>query len=298
MRPHHMLLAALTSVTWGLAFVATKFGLESFSAPQLTAIRFLIASIPILFVARPRIGWGALLLIGATLFAGQFLLLFFAFEAGLPPGLASVTQQMQVFFTVLLSAIFLRDEPSKRQRAGMAIAFAGLVLIGFTAGGDLKPIALGLALSGALSWSVGNVLLKRLPGVPIFPIIVWASLVPPLPSLALSSLQGHGSSIFDAMTHASWTGIGGAIYLGAAATLVYAIWGNLLQRYPAGAVAPFALLSPCTGVLASALVFGEIFSPVRYLGMALILVGLVVIVCPEHRLSRPSRRCAKANVQC
>jgi O-acetylserine/cysteine efflux transporter len=55
MRPHHMLLAGLTSVTWGLAFVATKFGLESFSAPQLTAIRFLIASIAILFVARPRI---------------------------------------------------------------------------------------------------------------------------------------------------------------------------------------------------------------------------------------------------
>jgi O-acetylserine/cysteine efflux transporter len=177
-----MLLAGLTSVTWGLAFVATKFGLESFSAPQLTASRFLIASIPILFVARPRIGWGALLLIGATLFAGQFLLLFLAFEAGLPPGLASVTQQMQVFFTVLLSAVFLRDEPSKRQCGGMAIAFVGLALIGFTVGADLKPIALGLALSGALSWGVGNVLLKRLPGVPIFPIIVWASLVPPLPS--------------------------------------------------------------------------------------------------------------------
>jgi O-acetylserine/cysteine efflux transporter len=191
--------------------------------------------------------------------------------------------------------VFLRDEPSKRQCAGMAIAFVGLALIGFTVGADLKPSALGLALSGALSWGVGNVLLERLPGVPIFPIIVWASLVPPRPSLALSRLQGHGSSIFDAMTHASWTGIGGAVYLGAAATLVYAIWGNLLQRYPAGAVAPFAL---CTGVLASALVFGEVFSPVRYPGMALILAGLVVIVFPERWLSRQSSRCAKANVQC
>jgi len=50
-----MLLAALTSAIWGLAFVATKFGLEGFSAPQLTALRFLIASLPVLFVARPRI---------------------------------------------------------------------------------------------------------------------------------------------------------------------------------------------------------------------------------------------------
>jgi O-acetylserine/cysteine efflux transporter len=293
-----MLLAALTSATWGLAFVATKFGLESFSASQLTAIRFLIASIPILFVVRPRIGWGSLVLVGSTLFAGQFLLLFFAFEAGLPPGLASVTQQMQAFFTVLLSAVFLRDVPSKRQCAGMAVAFVGLALIGLTVAADLKPIALGLALSGALSWGVGNVLLKRSPGVPIFPIIVWASLVPPLPALALSQLQGHGPSMVDAITHASWTGIGGAVYLGAAATMVYAIWGNLLQRYPAGAVAPFALLSPCTGVLASALVFGEVFSPVRYLGMALIVAGLVVIALPERWLAPASSRCAKASVQC
>jgi len=107
MKPRHMLLAAMTAVIWGLAFVATKLGLESFSAPQLTALRFLIACLPVLVVPRPRIGWGALVLIGLTLFAGQFLLLFFAFEAGLAPGLASVTQQMQVFLTVLLSAAFL-----------------------------------------------------------------------------------------------------------------------------------------------------------------------------------------------
>jgi len=32
-----MVLAALTSVVWGLAFVATKLALDSFSAAQLTA---------------------------------------------------------------------------------------------------------------------------------------------------------------------------------------------------------------------------------------------------------------------
>lgn len=281
MKLRHMVLAALTAVIWGLAFVATKFGLESFSAPQLTALRFLIASLPALIVPRPRIGWGALVMIGLTLFAGQFLLLFFAFEAGLPPGLASVMQQMQVFFTVLLSAAFLHDVPRARQCTGMAIAFAGLALIGLTVGGDLKPAALCLALSGALSWAIGNVLVKRAPGVPIFPLIVWASLIPPIPALAISGLQGQGSSFLVAMSGASSVGIASAVYLGAVATMAYAIWGGLLQRYPAGAVAPFALLSPCTGVLASALVLGELFSPIRYAGMALILAGLAVVVLPS-----------------
>ena len=100
MRLRHMLLATLTSVVWGLGFVATEFGLQSFTAPQLAALRFLIAGLPVLFVPRPQIRWAALAAIGLTWFAGQFLFLFFAFEAGLPPGLASVTQQMQVFFTV------------------------------------------------------------------------------------------------------------------------------------------------------------------------------------------------------
>jgi O-acetylserine/cysteine efflux transporter len=79
-----MVLAALTSVVWSFAFVATKWGLDSFSAPQLTALRFLIACLPVLFVKRPPIGWASLVLIGLTLFTGQFLLLFFAFTPAMP----------------------------------------------------------------------------------------------------------------------------------------------------------------------------------------------------------------------
>src|SRR4051794_34168379 len=84
-----------TSIIWGLAFVAIKFGLESFSAAQLTALRFIIAALLVLFYPRPRIALTLLIIIGLTLFTGQFLLIFFAMEMGMPPGLASVTQQTQ-----------------------------------------------------------------------------------------------------------------------------------------------------------------------------------------------------------
>ena len=63
--------------------------------------------------------------------AAAFLLLFLAFTYGMPPGLASVSQQIQAFFTVLLSAVFLRDMPDARQLIGMVIAFAGLALIAY-----------------------------------------------------------------------------------------------------------------------------------------------------------------------
>jgi O-acetylserine/cysteine efflux transporter len=288
-----MILATLTSVVWGFAFVATKLGIDGFSAPQLTALRFLIACLPVFFVARPRMPWPMLILIGLTLFTGQFLLLFFAFVQGMPPGLAAVTQQMQVFFTVLLAAIFLRDIPSARQCAGMAVAFVGLALIASTKGADLSLVALGLALSGALSWAIGNVLVKHARDTPIFSLVVWASLVPPLPALALSAVfhDRHGN-LFEAAASASWPTIGAVVYLGVFATIFgYAAWGSLLQRYPAAVIAPFALLAPCTGVASSALIFGEAFSPIRYAGMALIFFGLAVIVLPASvaRMLSPLR---------
>lgn len=55
------------------------------------------------------------------------------------------------------------------------------------------------------------------------------------------------------------------------------------MRSGAAAVLPLALLSPGTGVVASAMVFGERFTPLRVAGMALILARLAVVVLPAPR---------------
>ncbi len=287
MRTRDIFAAALVSTIWGLAFVATKIGLESFSASQLTVLRFVIACMPVLFVPRPQIPWVVLIVIGLTLFTGQFLLLFFAFKAGIAAGLASVTQQTQAFFTVMLAAAFLREIPTRRQIVGMFTAFGGLVLIALTIGVDLPLLALGLALASAFSWAIGNTLVKRVGDVQMFPLMVWLSLVPPLPAFAVSLAFDTDQSFADALVGASWTSIAAAIYLGAIATIfAYVIWGDLLNRYSAAMVTPFALIAPCVGVIASSLAFGEVFGPIRYGGMALILLGLAIIVLPGGRRVR------------
>jgi len=51
-----------------------------------------------------------------------------------------------------------------------------------------------------------------------------------------------------------------------------------------------SLLSPCTGILASAVLRGEVFPPLRCAGMALILAGLVAIVPPGAAIGKPSAR--------
>jgi O-acetylserine/cysteine efflux transporter len=281
MRMRDMGLAVLTSVIWGFAYVTYRFGLESFSPAQLTAMRFLFACLPVFFVPRPKLPWTLIALIGLVLFAGQFLLLMLAYALDMPAGLGSVTQQTQAVFTVALAAIFMREFPKVRECIGMVVAFAGLGLIALTVGGDLKPAAFGLAIAAASCWAVGNMLVKRTGDAPAFAMMVWASVVAPWPVLAFSYAVDPQPSLIHAITHASWLSLAVAVYLGVPSTLLaYGLWSYLLQRYPAATVAPFSLLVPATGIISSALILGETFSPLRLAGMALILAGLAVIVWP------------------
>jgi GNAT superfamily N-acetyltransferase len=153
-----------------------------------------------------------------------------------------------------------------------------------TVGHDLTPLGLGLTTMSAISWGIGNVLLKRLPPVDVLALTVWLSLIPPLPALALALAVDGPAGIAGAVVEAAWPGIAAALYLGLIATVVaYAIWGALLRRYPTATVAPFALLVPFVAAAGSALVFGERFGGLRLIGMALVLLGLAVIVLPWTR---------------
>jgi O-acetylserine/cysteine efflux transporter len=234
---------------------------------------------------RPRLPWSRLTAVGLTLFTGQFLLQFFALAHGLSPGLASLLVQTQALFTILFAAAALRESPTPRQLAGIAVAFVGLVLIVLTVGHDLTVLGFCLALGSAISWGVGNVLLKRIDDAEMLALVVWLSLVPPAPALALSLVVDGPTALPSAVTSASWPSLAAALYLGLVATIVaYAIWGRLLRAHPAAAVTPFALLVPFVGAFASSLVFGERFGALRIVGMTFVLLGIAVIVLPWDRL--------------
>jgi len=243
------------------------------------------------------VSWRSLIAIGATLFAGQFLLQFFAISEGLPPGLASLLVQTQALFTIVFAAIALRERPTARQTAGVATAFAGLVLIVLTVGQDLTLLGFGLAMGSAISWGIGNILLKGIGDVDMLNLVVWLSLVPPIPALTLALLMDGPAGLAYDISNASSTAVVATLYLGVVATiLAYAIWGRLLRQYPAATVTPFALLVPFVGGYSSALVFGERFGPLRLAGMMLVLLGIAVIVLPWPRMapgksSRPTTVC-------
>ena len=267
-----------------MAFVATRIGLDAFSPPQLVALRFLIAAAPALLLPRPALPWSALVPVGLTLFAGQFLFQFFGIAQGMPPGLASVIVQTQALFTIVFAALALGERPTPMQWAGSAVALAGLALIGLSVGGEFSPGAFVLTLVSPVSFGVGNVLLKRLGPAEVTSLMAWLSLVPPLPALAMSVVLDGPRALPRALAAATAAGWLAALFLGLVATsLAYALWGALLRRYPAATVAPFALLVPLVGALSASLAFGERFGPLRLAGMALVLAGLAVIVYSGNR---------------
>ena len=57
MKPADVCIAVLVAVIWGLAFVASRIALNEFSPELMTTLRFAIAALPCLFVARPKVSW-------------------------------------------------------------------------------------------------------------------------------------------------------------------------------------------------------------------------------------------------
>lgn len=287
MAPRHIALAVLVTAIWGFNFVMVRYGLDHYPPLLLTALRFALAGLPALFIPRPRLPLRQLLAMGSVWFLAQFAFLYLAIDNGMPPGLASLTMQAQAFFTILVAALVLGERPSARQMAGSAVALCGLVLIGASVGGDMSHLGFALALLGAFSWSCGNVMVRRAPPVDMFALIVWLSLVPPLPAFALSLWVEGWPAIHDALFDPTLEGLGTLAYQVLGGTFLgFGIWGWLLKRYPASLVAPFSLLVPLSGTVSAALVLGERFPPLRFAGMALILLGLLVIALPRFGRGR------------
>ena len=279
MKPIDILLAVMVAVIWGLAFVASRIALDELSPSLLTALRFAVAALPCVLVRRPKVSWSLLIAISLTLFLGQFLAQAYGIARGVPPGLASVVVQSQALFTVAFAVIAFGEKPSRPQIAGITVAACGLLMIGLTVGHDFSAGAFAVLMISPVSFAVGNLLLRRARGVPMFDLFAWLCLVPPLPLAALALMVDGPRPTWQALTQLSPTGVACVVALGAISTsIAYWLWGRLLRDYTAAQVVPFALLVPFVGAGASSISFGERFGPLRLAGMVIVVGGIAIML--------------------
>jgi O-acetylserine/cysteine efflux transporter len=279
----HVLLALLVAVVWGINFVIIDVGLESFPPLLFVAMRFALIAFPaVLFFRRPAIHWGWILAVGTFMSTGQFALLFVGMDLGMPAGLASLVLQLQVLFTIGLAAATLKERPTRNQTVGACVAFLGMAVIA-TGRAEAVPLgALLLCVAAAGSWAIGNVCTRMAQAPDARALLVWSSLVPPLPLLALSlATEDVGSVTFDA------SGVLALLYVVVLATAFgFGVWTWLLRQHAAATVVPFALAVPPFGIGAAWIALGEVPNSAELVGAGLVLAGLALAVL-GYRL-RPS----------
>ncbi|RFS83351.1 EamA family transporter [Actinomadura spongiicola] len=278
----HVLLATLIAALWGFNFVPIHWALEDVPPLLMAALRFVLAAVPaVFFVRRPPVPVRWLVLVGLPLGVGQFGLLFLGMRMGMPAGLASVVLQVQAIFTALFAGLLLRERLGARQIAGMAVAFGGVALLGTVQSEGGSPVdAFLVCLGAAACWGLANIGMRQMNQAASGPIdafgfMVWVSLVPPLPLLALSLIFEGPGALPDAARDLSPTGLGSLAYIAYISTLFgFGVWGWLIRRYEASTVAMYSLLVPPFGLVSAALLLGEHVDAPRLVAAALIIAGV------------------------
>lgn len=273
------LLILLVIGIWGVNFLFMKFALNEIPPMVLGMLRFFCVVFPAVFLLkRPPVPWHLLAAYGLTISFGQFALMFTALDWGLPTGLAALMLQVQVFFTVLIAGIVLREPVLAHHLLGMFTAAVGLVFIGIGHYQGQLPITAMLPVFGAAaSWACGNIIVKRIGSVNALSLVVWGG-IPAFCAFTLASLMLYGTDgLAQHVSNLTWKGIVGILFLAYVASLVgYTGWGALLAKHPAGRVTPFALLVPVIALLAGYLILNERLAAWHWLGIVVVMAGLTL----------------------
>jgi O-acetylserine/cysteine efflux transporter len=291
----HLALAVLVVGIWGTNFVVIHVGLARFPPFTFAALRFLLASIPLLwFVPRPRLPLGPVIAYGLLIGVGQFGLMLYALAGHIAPGLASLVIQTQAFFTVAIAAFFAREPIRARAAAALLLCATGIAAVAFRSGGDADLPGILLVLAAAVGWAGGNIVVKRAGAVEMLPLVVWSSLVSAVALLGAALAFEGPSRFMVSIERADGAGWAALAWQSFGNTLFgYGMWNWLLARHPAAQVAPIGLLVPIFGMSASAYMLGEAMPVWKLIAAALVLAGLGINLAP-HRAKRDSAPSAAA----
>ncbi|WP_125719528.1 EamA family transporter [Pseudoalteromonas rubra] len=277
------LCALLVVAVWGINFSVIKLGLAELPPILFSGLRFLIVALPaIFFIPFPKTSVWHVLGVGLFLGVIKFGLLFVAMEKDASAGIASLLLQAQVVFTIVLSALVLKEQASRFQVAGAAIACSGFSMFFLSETGSVTLYGMALILCAALSWAVSNLIMKQLKQVNLLHFMVWVSAVAPLPLFVLSyNLESNAPVALIQNTSAqTWLAL---LYVGPVSTLLaFALWGWLLGKHRAAAVTPFALLIPLVGMIGASVILDEQISLFELIGGVVILSGLTFSVLGER----------------
>lgn len=287
-KPLHLCLFLLIVLVWGVNFAVVKIGLADFPPILFIALRFmLVAAILVPFAKRPTGHWRQVIGVSFTLGLLHFSLMFSGIKY-VDASTAVIAVQLQVPFAALLASIVFKDKLGWRRALGMAVAFAGVVVIAGEPGLEGNYLYLFLIIAAACVWAVTNIQVKLLSEVDGMSLNAWVALLA-VPQLLLASWLLEEGQI-AAIAAAPLSGYLAILYNSLGVVIFgYGCWYWLLKRYNVNDVMAFTLIIPVFGVISGIVMLGETLSLIFVIGAVLTLIGVGIIV-----LRRPDAADPKA----
>ncbi len=276
MKPVDVLMAVAVAVIWGMGFIVAKAAMSHFSPILLMALRFTVTASCLIWFFRPPVRMYKNLFWIALVSAAIQYSLTFSGVAKIDASTAALLVQLEVPFGLLLAWFVLGDRLSAKQVIGMAIAFAGVVLIIGEPRLSGNIVYAGMVVGGAFTWAVGQIMIKKL-GSPGGFMLISGVAVFATPQLFVASFLLESDQLVQ-IREASMAAWGAVGYLGLVMTaLAYAFWYRLVGLYPINQVMPFLLLLPVTAVFGGVFFLDETLTSKIVVGGLMAIAGVAII---------------------
>ncbi len=276
-------VASLVPIFLGFGFVIAKPAFESFPPILLMGLRFMFAaSILIWWFPIPR---GYLKKIFIASFIANTLQYSITYSGLnlIDASAAVLLVQTEVPFGVIFAYFMLKEKPTLRALIGISIAFVGVYILTGSPNLEGKFIGIGLTILGSATWALGQVLVKPL-SKKINPIalVAWLALFS-APILIVFSAVLDGNTI-NYLSNAKFEHWIITIYIGfIMQPITYGCFYYVLKNNPLYKVLPIVTMGiPPTGLLAAIFLLGEKPTQELFIGGAIIIVGVILIVFTKN----------------
>jgi O-acetylserine/cysteine efflux transporter len=197
----------------------------------------------------------------------------------------ALASQLYLPFSTVLAVVFLGERVGWRRWAGIACAFAGVVIIGYDPRVLTYWQGLLFGVAAALSSSIGTVILRGLRDIGIFELQAWIVMISWPVLLALSlALEGPPAAVFES---AGWRGWGAVAFTALISNLfAHAGMFYLLKRYEVSLLSPLNLMTPIFTVTIGVALLGDVLTTQMAAGGALTLLGVGIILVRRPQFLR------------
>ncbi len=269
---------------WGSSYLFIKLAVDDFGTFTLVALRLVVGAILLWIVVRiakqplprERRIYGHLLVMAVINITIPFLLITWA-EQTVESSLAAILTSPVPLFAIVLSALFLHDEPLRLNGlVGLVVGFVGVIIItsrGLTGAGS--SLAGELALIGAtISYAAGAVYSRRnVRGLPaMIPAVFQVSFAAVITGVVALLFEQPWTATPDseAIFSILWLGILGS-------GLAYLFVFRLFAHWGATRTTLVAYVIPVVGIALGYLVLAEPIDARIIIGTALVIAGIGLV---------------------